>query len=74
MTICSRDDMPSDKPEIDLDGPNGNAFVLLAFAKQWATQLGKDPDPILDDMKSNNYEHLVEVLEREFGDYVTFYR
>ena len=59
---------------IDLTGPQGNAFCLLGTARTLANQLSKDPKPILDDMKSGDYEHLINVFEEHFGDYVTLYR
>lgn len=52
---------------IDLDGPDGNAFVLMAIAHRWSRQLDKDGDAILLDMQSGDYEHVIEVFEREFG-------
>jgi hypothetical protein len=63
-----------DKPVIDLTGPQGNAFSLIALAKNWADQLGIDPGPILDDMKSGDYEHLLSVIEKHFGDMVILER
>ena len=60
--------------EIDLTGPDGNAFVLMGYASNLAKQLKKDEDAIRKDMQSGDYEHLVEVFDREFGDYVTLYR
>ena len=62
------------KIEIDLTGPQGNAFALLGVAKHLAEAIGRDPKPILDEMKSGNYENLITVLDREFGDYVVLYR
>ena len=60
--------------EIDLTGPDGNAFVLMGYASNLAKQLKKDEGAIREDMQSGDYEHLVEVFDREFGDYVTLYR
>ena len=60
--------------EIDLTGPDGNAFVLMGYASNLAKQLKKDENAIRKDMQSGDYEHLVEVFDREFGDYVTLYR
>ena len=60
--------------EIDLTGPDGNAFVLIGYASNLAKQLKKDEKAIKEDMRSGDYEHLVEVFDREFGDYVTLYR
>lgn len=65
---------PPPRPQINLRGPNGNAFVLMGYAKQWAKQLGLDGDAIVEDMKSGDYEHLLAVLEENFGDMVDFYR
>jgi hypothetical protein len=44
---------------IDLTGPQGNAFFLLATANRLAKQLGLNPFVILDEMKSGDYEHLL---------------
>ena len=55
---------------IDLNGPDGNAFALLAHAKSFGKQIGQGLDKIDQvqaDMTSGNYEHLVQVVEREFG-------
>jgi hypothetical protein len=60
--------------EIDLQGPEGNAFHLLGVAKRLAEQLGKDQTAILEEMQSGDYEHLLEVFDREFGDQVTLYK
>ena len=60
--------------EIDLTGPDGNAFALMGYAKRFAKQLDLDPQPILDDMMSGDYEHLLEVFEEQFGSFVTLYR
>jgi hypothetical protein len=64
-----------DKPlEIDLNGPDGNAFCLMGTAKHLAEQLGFDTRAIVEDMMSDDYEHLIEVFEQYFGDYVILYR
>ena len=60
--------------EIDLTGPQGNAFFLLGIASNFAKQLGIDSKPILDEMKSGDYENLVQVFDRHFGSFVTLYR
>jgi len=74
MAIKDRGELEERGIEIDLSGPQGNGFVLIGYARKWAKQLGKDADAITKDMESGDYDHLVEVLEREFGDYVTIYR
>ena len=60
--------------EIDLTGPEGNAYALLAYAGDFAKQLGMDVNAVLDDMKSSDYEHLVAVFDEHFGSFVTLYR
>ncbi len=59
---------------IDLTGPQGNAFFLLGQAGRYAGQLGLDGDQIITEMKSGNYENLVAVFDRYFGDYVILER
>ena len=60
--------------EIDLTGPDGNAFFLLGTAGRLAKQLGLDSKEIQAEMMKGNYEHLIEVFDREFGHFVTLYR
>lgn len=57
---------------VNLNGPDGNAFVLLGMARKWAKQLGKNWEPIQKEAMSGDYENLLSVLRREFGDFVTF--
>ncbi len=59
---------------IDLTGPQGNAFYLLGAASKFARQLGLDSDEILNEMKSGDYEHLIEVFDNYFGDLVILER
>jgi len=60
--------------EIDLTGPQGNAFYLLGTAKKLANQLGLDSDEILNEMKSSDYENLIQVFDKNFGSFVTLYK
>lgn len=60
--------------EIDLTGPEGNAFVLMAYAKSYAKQLELDGDAIIAEMKSGDYEHLLDVFDHHFGQLITLYR
>jgi len=60
--------------EIDLTGPDGNAFVLIGKASNLAKQLGLDKDAIQKEMTSGDYEHLVSVFDKHFGEFVTLYR
>ena len=60
--------------EIDLTGPQGNAFYLMGTAKKLANQLGLDSNKILTEMKSGDYENLLQVFDKNFGSFVTLYR
>ena len=61
-------------PVVDLTGPEGNAFFLMGRAHRFARDLGLDGDAIITEMKSGNYENLVQVFDRYFGDYVILER
>jgi hypothetical protein len=61
------------KITIDLTGPDGNAFVLIAYAKQFCWQLHRDFEPIKKEMMSGDYKHLLEIFDKEFGSFVTLY-
>ena len=59
---------------IDLTGPDGNAFALMAYADRFAKQLGLDHVTIKAEMMEGDYEHLLEVFDSYFGKFVTLYR
>jgi hypothetical protein len=59
---------------IDLTGPQGNAFYLMAQADRYARQLGIDKEVVITEMKAGDYENLVQVFDRYFGDYVILER
>jgi len=60
--------------EVDLTGPQGNAFYLLGLASQLSKQLGLDKDEILEEMQASNYENLIKVFDKHFGNLVILYR
>ena len=60
--------------EIDLTGPDGNAFVLIGYAKRLARQLDLDGKKIADEMMSGDYENLLKIFDKHFGEFVTLYR
>ena len=60
--------------EIDLTGPNGNAFYLLGAAGNLAKQLGMHSKSIREEMMKGDYEHLVNTFDKHFGHFVTLYR
>ena len=77
MAIKSKSERTGRRIEIDLSGPAGNAFVLLKLADDLGKRLGYDSDHrerILDDMRLSTYEMLLQVFDREFGDYVILWR
>ena len=59
---------------IDLTGPDGNVFVLMGRAKQYAKQLDLDGDKIINEMMSSDYENAVQVFDNNFGSFVTLLR
>ena len=65
-----RETKPMPNTTVNLDGPNGNAFVLLGIAKGEMEGLGIDRDDIdavLDDMKSGDYNHLLKTMDEHLG-------
>ncbi len=62
------------KKVIDLTGPEGNAFVLLGYAKSLAKSLNLDYKKITEEMMSGNYENLIKVFDNYFGDFVILER
>ena len=72
--IVNRSDIEPRQIEIDLSGPEGNAFVLLGMAENFAKQLGYDEletSDLLTNMQSADYNHLVNVFDNAFGSFVT---
>jgi hypothetical protein len=67
-------DKVASTPVIDLTGPQGNAFYLLAQADRYARQLGLDSNTVINQMNASDYENLVQVFDRYFGEYVILER
>jgi len=65
-----RDKQPQTEIVIDLTGPDGNAFALLAYAKKFAKLLCLDFDKIKSEMTSSDYENLVNTFDKYFGEFV----
>jgi hypothetical protein len=65
------------KIEIDLAGPQGNAFYLIGLAENLGRQL-KFPkqkiESITDQMMSGDYSNLIEVFDNHFGEFVILYK
>ena len=73
MAILKKSNMRS-RPQIDITGPEGNAFVLLGYAQSYAKELGLDHKKIIEEMKSGDYENLLNTFDRYFGKYVDLLR
>ena len=72
MTI--RKKRPTTEMVLDLTGPQGNAFYLLATARKLARECGIDQEEIYTEMKSGDYEHLVKTFDKYFGHIVVLER
>ena len=57
---------------IDLQGPQGNAFALIAIADDLLRQLGQRHlfSMMRTEMMSGDYNKLIAIFEKNFGDYV----
>ena len=74
MAILPKKEREDRMMEIDLTGPDGNAFVLMGIAKNLARQLGLDGDLITQEMRLGDYEDLLKTFDSYFGDFVILYR
>ncbi len=75
--IKRKRDKPTAPIEIDLTGPEGNAYYLLGLANDLGKQLGYDKEKrnlILREMQLTDYEGLLHTFDREFGLLVTMWR
>ena len=59
---------------IDLTGPDGNAYALLAYANRFAKQLKLPSEKITSEMMKGDYEYLLQTFDKYFGDYVILER
>lgn len=62
------------KIEIDLNGPDGNAFILLSITKDLCHKTGIEWEPVKNEMTSGDYENLIQTMDRYFGDLIVMYR
>ena len=63
--------------EIDLTGPDGNAYAVMGYAKRFGKQVGMSDSYItemLEEMMSSDYENLIKVFDKNFGSVVTLLR
>ena len=62
---------------LDLSSSDGNVFTLLATANRYATKMGLDDEEklkIISEMQSGDYNNLVKVFDKYFGDHVRLYK
>ena len=57
---------------IDLSGPDGNAFALMAQADDFLRQMGRrhEFNAMRTEMMSGDYENVIRIFEENFGDFV----
>lgn len=75
--IVSRDQMPRRPIEIDLSGPDGNAYALMGYARTLGRQLGFSEEKIkaiIKVMMLTNYDGLLATFDEQFGEYVILYK
>lgn len=60
-----------DENVINIDGTQGNAFILLSEAKKLALAKGLNFDPIKEEMSKGDYINLLKTFDRYFGEDVT---
>ena len=59
---------------IDLQGPQGNAFALMAIAEDWLRQMERRDEfrEMQTEMMSGDYGNLLKVFQSKFGSLVEF--
>jgi|TARA_Y100000289_G_scaffold56287_1_gene59804 hypothetical protein len=63
--------------EIDLSGPDGNAFALMRYAQILGRKLGYTEDridAIIKVMRMSSYDGLVHTFDEQFGEYVILWK
>ena len=74
MAILNRNVLKPRRVQIDLAGPGGNAYALMGIGQDLCKQLNRDWEPVQKEMTSGDYENLLKVFDREFGEYVDLIR
>jgi hypothetical protein len=61
---------------IDLTGPDGNAYSLMATARHYANMIGGKlvADDIVNEMMAGDYENLIKVFDKYFGYFIILER
>ena len=58
------------KPRIDLSGPDGNVFVLIAYARSYCCELEIAFRQLQEEMTSGTYHHALFAFNKHFGEHV----
>ena len=61
------------KQVIDLDGSDGNAYVLMGIARSVLRKGGSNEycELVLKEMQSSDYNNLVKTFDKYLGEYFT---
>ena len=64
----------AEKIEIDLTGPEGNAYYLIGLAGKLCKSYDLDAKVVQKEMMAGDYENLLQVFDNYFGEIVNLYR
>jgi hypothetical protein len=53
---------------INIDGPEGNSFTLISFARSLCKVKNMNSKPITDKMMSGDYKNLLTVFQESFDN------
>lgn len=54
------------KPELELTGKDGNAFMILGLARRVAIANDMDWDKISEEARAGDYDHLLRTMMKYF--------
>ena len=77
MAIKDVNELVAERFKLDLTGSDGNAFVILGYARRFGKQMGMSEEKVnelTDHMMAGDYENLITIFDNTFGDHVDLYR
>ena len=77
MAITTKPMPGSEVIHIDFSGPDGNAFALIGLAQKLAKQLHyqqEERSELTTEMMSGDYDNLLEIFDKHFGEFVTLHK
>lgn len=77
MAITTKPMPGSEMIHVDLSGPDGNAFSLIALGQKLAKQLHYQPEEraeLTTEMMGGDYDNLLGVFDKHFGAFVTLHK